>query len=272
MLPDHSGAEPDAPWSFREETRCCTFEPIVPTSWWGVRFARGGVSAEKVRARLQGEGVTALGISPSPAFRARYEARRALGFGRDVSLRCPYFVGGEHACGIWNDRSSTCRTWFCKHEEGVAGAMRWWHLDEATTMLERELALFCLRKARAPRAGASTDELITWFIACAARIDAFDAAADVASINLRPLLQPRAALARQALQPSPSTLPLPNAIEPSVSEVFEEGDEVRVVGYSTYDSVVAPRAIFCVSRPSRWRSRLASDTTRGGRATRRRSQ
>src|SRR5690349_6644294 len=102
------------PWSFRADTRCCTYHPFLASFRAGAALGRGGDGAARVMALIADPaGMSALGIGPDAARAARQ--RDGGGFGNDLTLRCPFWVGGEHACGVWHDRPPTCRGWFCKH-------------------------------------------------------------------------------------------------------------------------------------------------------------
>jgi hypothetical protein len=265
--------EAPAPWSFSAETRCCTAHPSLANFLVGRALARGEPSRGAIERRLaEPGGVTAWGIDAPPGFDARYRATVDAGFGRDPTLRCPYWIGGEASCGVWHDRSSTCRTWFCRHDDGVLGAARWSRASFLGSALESGVAGILVargvRAGRAPEAasdGAGSDGAASawpaWFAWCAdeaERLGADDLAPLAAAVaprraDLVPLRRPRR--------------PLPEILEPAVSELVPiataagEGD-VLLTGYSTFDPVRAPRAVFALlarldgSTP--WRDALAA--------------
>src|SRR5690606_13280506 len=134
----------------------------------------GGAGVERVHTRLRERaGVSAWGIRPPrPAPRPLDLEQR---FGRDPALRCPFWVGGALACGIWADRTGSCRTWFCRHEQGLHGASRWWRRGDVLAALESRLGAFLVTEAAEaagsaggpPAAGAPIPALLAWYEQCA---------------------------------------------------------------------------------------------------------
>jgi hypothetical protein len=251
------GEAPDA-WAFTKDTRCCTAHPNLPNWLVGRALARGGTGRTKIVERLGDlRGVTARGIwwpeEYERAFRVGEETGR---FGRDVAMRCPYWVGGDDACGIWRDRNAMCRAWYCKHERGLAGGIAWHRADVVVTTLEMRLADLLIARGTPP-AEATADAWIAWFAWCAREADTLDAAA------LAPLVTREIAEARDELvqlkRPRP---PMPDIVETSVSELGAFGDEVLLSGYSPYDGVRAPRDVFRflakLRRGSSWQRALAA--------------
>jgi hypothetical protein len=66
-----------------------------------------------------------------------------MGFGRDLSLRCPYHVDATPqsgpGCGIWRHRQSMCTTWFCKFTRGEVGKTFWADLHKLLVRVEHSL-------------------------------------------------------------------------------------------------------------------------------------
>jgi hypothetical protein len=86
--------------------------------------------------------VTPLGLTPTRRERATYWrtwSGRRIGTTREP--RCPHVTA--KGCGIWQSRNATCATFFCLHEDGDAGRRFWATLDDALTVIERELARWC---------------------------------------------------------------------------------------------------------------------------------
>jgi hypothetical protein len=248
------------PWSFHADTKCCTVHPRHANWLIGRSLRRSGVARDVVIARLATrDGVTALGIDAPDALAARYRATIDVAFGRDVTLRCPYYVGGEHACGVWHDRSSTCRTWFCRYDGGLGGAVAWSRAGALIDVLELRVARWCAATGVAPDPGADDAAWIAWFEACAERVDTIDDATALAIAS--DLLPVRAELVQIRTDVRPRAAALPGVLVPNISEVARDGDDVWIAGYSTFDAVRAPATIFELlsrldGRP--WRDALAA--------------
>jgi len=241
MVPARSGAAPERPWAFDAEVRCCTYHPALPSFLAGAALHRGGGGAAAVRARLADPaGVSAWGIYPPEPLARRYRETREGGFGRDPGMRCPYFAGGELSCGIWPDRPGVCRTWFCRHDHGLAGALVWSALERALWQVENRLAFRLIEVGRPPADGATAVAWEAWYRWCAQRADAVDDG-DLAALASAELDAARGELRRLH---AARRRPLPARLVPAVGEVTPQGDQVRLSGYSSFDAVVAPRAVF----------------------------
>lgn len=249
------------PWSFTEDTRCCTAQPPLPNFLAGRALRRGGQSREVVLARIAArDGVSAWGIDPADAELARHETEGAERFGRDPTLRCPYWVGGAESCGIWHDRTSTCRTWFCKHEEGLAGAVAWSRVHQVVGNVESHLAIWAIERGDPPGDGAEVAAWAAWFERAAALVDAARPA-DLAPLATPGLRRYRAELGGFVAARRLRRLPLPDVLVPSVTETARVGDDVLVTGYSSFDAVRAPASVFALlaalDGTRRWRDVLA---------------
>ena len=276
MAPAVSGDGLDTPWSFHPDGRCCTFQPGLANFLAGRALRRGGRGAELIAARVaRRDGVSAWGIRPSAEWRETYLASADDRFGRDLSLRCHYWVGGDHACGIWHERPSTCRTWFCKHDHGLRGAAVWAQLQRLLAHCESVLANFCIVKGQAPLddsgaqgdpdhrenaglpapAGPAADEWLAWYRECAGRVDQLDAlsAEELARVlDLAPDASGDPALrdGRDDLvtlsrrRPDRSRGAVPEVVVPAVEGTWPEERGVRISGYSRYDTVIAPISLF----------------------------
>lgn len=135
--------------SFRPETKCCTYLPEL------ANFQVGGIlrdqdpasqeGRETVEERIsRGVGVTPLGLKQDRRFLALYGASRNA-FGRNLTLRCPHLLK-DGRCGVWQNRESTCATWFCKHRRGATGFAFWNALRGLLKSVEQSLALWCVLK------------------------------------------------------------------------------------------------------------------------------
>ncbi len=241
MMAERAGEPEGSLWVFHPQGRCCTFHPSTANFYAGRALRDGGTSARVMRARIEtGVGVTAWGIRPSPEWREHYTKVAGERFGRDPSLRCPYWVGGDLACGIWQARSSICRTWFCKHEEGLQGAAVWAQVQRVLAHIESLLADFCIAVGSPPTPPVSSPQWLRWFEFCADRVDRAgddevaalaDSALNTGRVDLR------------TLQGRPARV-LPDIVVPSVAEFWHEERGVRLSGYSSFDSIVAPKSIF----------------------------
>lgn len=256
MVPARIEDDPGGSWAFAGDLRCCTHHPALPNYLAGHALRRGGASAERVRARLEDRaGVSAWGIRPPrpPVRPIELEQR----FGRDPELRCPFWVGGALACGIWPERTGSCRTWFCKHEDGLAGAERWWRMGDVLGALEARLGDFCAAQGIPPSGDAPIDALLDWYVWCAGRVDRFDAG-DAERVDLEGLEAPRRDLVQLRAR-APRTMPA--VLVPAVSDLREDARGVRIAGYSTYDAILAPHAALAfLSRldgARTWREALA---------------
>lgn len=238
MLPAHLGA--GHPWAFHEDTRCCTYHPEVPNFLAGRALARGGASAEAIRARLGDlSGVSAWGIVPSERYRASRAATR-LGFGRDLAMRCPFWVGGLHSCGIWKDRTSVCRTWFCKNEHGAVSMGRWTALRRVLIEVERVLAELGAATG-APHEDASAADWEAFFRGCAERVDRLGAE-ELGALGGERLRSLRRELDAAMGLPDPS---LPEVVVPVVRGSVRTRRGLGLEGISHYDGIdVDARVVF----------------------------
>lgn len=220
---------------FSAETRCCTYHPRLWNWQAGRALRREGPGSDKLRARIEaGSGVDATGVAPPAGWRERYFSPR-MAFGRDVSMRCPYWVGGTESCGIWRDRNATCRTWFCRHDDGPAGQRAWSALRAALDVAEGHLADRCLRELAPPRAPASAAVWASWFVACAAHVDTLTEAAPPEA------LADRRAVARDALAALGG--PMPDRLIPAVRDQDADDERLWLIGYSRYDPFPAPPGV-----------------------------
>ncbi len=232
------------PWGFAAETRCCTYHPSVANYAVGRALGRDPATAARIRQRLADRaGVSATGIEPPPARDRLYQLGGAGTFGRDVGLRCPFWVGGEHSCGIWRDRPATCRVWFCKHDDGLGAAVTWSQLGILVSEAESRIArLLCERGQPPAGADVDVDTWAAWFRWCAAEVERLGPD-DLAALASPAMVERRAAL--RALRDRPARR-LSSVLVPTLTEWVRDGDRVWLTGYSTYDAVAAPTAVFAL--------------------------
>ncbi|HUH05031.1 MAG TPA: hypothetical protein VML75_23700 [Kofleriaceae bacterium] len=245
--------------TFAAESRCCTYHPAMANFLVGRALERGGAGAARVRERLRDlDGVSAWGIYPRRDEHRRYVATREVAFGNDSSMRCPYWVGGAESCGVWLDRPSACRTWFCKHEGGAPGALLWQAVEAAIWQVENRLAFHLGKDPRAPvSADADAGAFEAWFRACAARLDAIDPG----ELAHQTITAARTELRARAVR---ATRPMPEVLVPSVGEVRDHPTDrprLLVIGYSSFDPAVAPpglyEALARMDGATSWRAAIA---------------
>jgi hypothetical protein len=247
-------------WSFAHEVRCCTAHPNLANFLVGRAVRRGDPGRALVVRRLaEPEGVSARGVWWPEAYERRYRERiDAGGFGNDLALRCPYHVGAEEGCGIWQDRNAMCRAWYCKHERGHDGGITWHRADVLVTAIEERLADLLVARGAPPAAPASIDAWLAWFAWCADEVDRL-APADVAPILPRDVGEHRAELVQLRRR---GGAPLPDVVVPAITDLTTVGDEVLVSGYSSFDAVRAPHALFSLIAKldgrTPWRAALAA--------------
>jgi hypothetical protein len=237
LLPDALGT--GHPWAFHPDTRCCTYHPELPNYLAGQALERGDAGAEVVRARLRDRsGVSAWGIKPSDAFRAS-RAATVVGFGRDPAMRCPFYVGGQYTCGIWKDRNAVCRTWFCRHDEGVMGLARWTALRRTLTAVEKILAEFCVTAGQPPdtaSGGHGDIELSAWeawYVWCARRVTAMTDA-ELSGVSTDELSSLRRQMQTSLRLPSRH---IPEVVVPVIRGSKTTARGVALEGYSSYDGI-----------------------------------
>jgi hypothetical protein len=254
------------PFSMARDARCCTAQPNLANFLVG----RAGDSAV-MRARLANrDGVSAWGIRAVAGYDAEFPVRAKQGFGRDVGMRCPFWVGGDHACGVWLGRSARCRAFFCRHDRGLAGALSWSQAAGLGVAIEAAIAEhFVATLADPPADAATADELLAWYARCA---EAADGLADAAALDIvravppadpagppdRIVGSPRGTLITKLRRHGAA---IADVLVPAVSAVQHHGDRVLVAGYSTFDAVSAPASVFALlarlDGGTPWRTALA---------------
>ena len=201
-----------------------------------------GAGAAAVQGLLErGQEIGELGIEADPAWKAAYRHHGPSAFGQLESLRCPYWSGGAHACSIWLHRNATCRTWFCKHDDGPTGLALWRGLKDVLARLEFLVARRLSEGRTAPAETAPAEAWGRYYRGCAEDLAALgpggldDLAADPTLVRLREQLR-----ARHVARPTG----LPEVLGPALTEWHRDGDRTWLYGYSTYDEVEAPGDIF----------------------------
>lgn len=261
---------------FTAAARCCTYHPRLPNFLAGLALRRGGVGAQRLAARIeQREGVSAMGITPPDAWLRRWSNRTAEAFGRDEQLTCPYWVPGPLGCSIHEDRDTVCRTWHCRLTNGARSQAAWGALNVVLFSLEEQLARFCLdsRRVPLPADDASPDVFLSFYLACAQRLDHLDDA-EVIALRTPRLLGQLSSVSAHCVD---RDRPLPDIVEARIREVLrspgrEGGEEqIALVSWAPFDPVDVPPWIFeLLSRfdgVRTWRDALDETRTAGFPAT-----
>ena len=254
------------PFSMADDARCCTAQPDL------ANFLVGRViTSDLVRARIQNrDGVSAWGIRATAGYDDAFQARSLTGFGRDVDLRCPMWVGGDHACGIWEGRSARCRAFFCRHEHGASAQLAYSQAAGLGVVIEATIAAYLVDALGGIASDAPDAELLAWFARCAAAVDALDDAAVTEIVRRVPPIaeapvrdripeSPRGRLIAKLRVHRPA---IAQRLVPAVSAAHDAGDGVWLAGYSTFDAVRAPPSIFALlsrlDSATPWRDALAA--------------
>ncbi|MCB9668797.1 MAG: hypothetical protein H6734_04940 [Alphaproteobacteria bacterium] len=226
---------------FDPAVRCCTYHPSLPGFLVGRALRRADTGSERVLARLEDpDGRTGWGVRAPRAWQREYRRDREVAFGRRVSWRCPYWVEGPLSCSIWRDRNAVCRTWHCKHDDGLPGHRLWVVVRGLMHAVEDALARLCEARLGAPDPDAPVEVWAGYYLACAELVDRLEAE-DLLALEDPELLSLRARVreVHGALHGE-----VPDVVAPQVAEVREHPDGVELVGYSPWNPVVLPRSVF----------------------------
>ncbi len=240
LTPERSGGRLAQPWAFHPDARCCTFNPHLPNFLAGGALGRGGDAERVVRTRLADPiGVHPEGIFAPPSYRERYVNGGPMLFGHDVSMRCPYWVGGAFACGVWQERPHPCRSWHCRHEHGEPTRLWWRGISKALAAVEDAISRYCVAQAEPPPPGAPVEAWVRWYLDCAERVAALTPEA------LDVIREEKVQRARQAIAAGrPPVPPLPDLVVACLRGMERDGDVVWILGYSSYDVLRLPPTVF----------------------------
>jgi hypothetical protein len=245
--------------SFRPDTKCCTFYPVLPNFLVGRLL-----DVPSIAARIDaGVGATPLGLEAPAAYRAVYGAAAST-FGRARSMRCPHYLEDGGLCAIWDHRNATCSTWFCKHVRGAVGDRFWRAIGSFLHILEVELSLLCVERLGLDPGGVLAVEPSrptaaeldasgepdpgkrwgTWvgrerelYRACAELVAPMTLAEILAAIGPRARLAGRVAGARFA---DLRDTRVPERVTLGLVQIRRHGDAARVTAYRPYDPIEIP--------------------------------
>jgi Fe-S-cluster containining protein len=125
--------------------KCCTFFPFVPNFLLGAILKSNLPGRTRIENEIQkivlGESIySPLGLLPSITYQKRFHSKQPDGYGNDESLLCPHYVKSTGGCGIWSERPSPCRSFYCESSYGLAGSEFWAKFEKFVSLLELTLA------------------------------------------------------------------------------------------------------------------------------------
>ena len=131
MCPPKDAPAPSADVTyFRPDTKCCTFEPRLPSYLVGAILADERPDMAEGRRRIRAKIASRVGVTPQwvapPAKReVLFNAAWRNAFGRSLLLLCPYYEREGGLCTIWRHREAVCSTFFCKYDAAADGEIFW---------------------------------------------------------------------------------------------------------------------------------------------------
>jgi Fe-S-cluster containining protein len=133
---------------FRQETKCCTYQPSVPNYLIGALLSDTrpelGEGQKRVRAHIKTRiGITPQWVGPSAKYEVLYDASMRTSFGRNLPLKCTYYDDGK--CTIWKHRETICSTFFCKFSSGALASNFWKALKDYLCYMEGVLARWSMQ-------------------------------------------------------------------------------------------------------------------------------
>jgi Fe-S-cluster containining protein len=229
---------------FPARARCCTYHPELPAYAAGRALRRGGLGAERIRARLADpDGIEADGIHAWAEYKRRYQDD-AIPFGHEESMSCPFWSAEApegRGCSIHLDREAICRTWHCRIEGGGRGHATWVALKALFRCIEDTLVTECLSAGTPPAAGSPPAEWERWYLWCASHVDELAEPAHVERLKGERLAGLIAQIQRLADE---RDQPLPAVLIPTIGDWKVHDTGVTLSSWSTYDPFEAPLWIF----------------------------
>jgi hypothetical protein len=236
MAAPESGPTKQRP--FAAKAACCTYQPVITNYQLGSALVRGGVGADRVRARLrrQPQSVHTIGITTPADLKELYSPES---FGQDPHLTCPFWVPGPKSCSVWADRNGVCRTWHCLTTAGGRSTKLWDVLRELLTYIERSLAMWLADHVDAPNPDHThpTEAWESWFVNCHQRLEsASDAELSAVDFPERQGLEVALQVYLEIAAAS-----LPDVVRPMIRNFDPHPDGFNVSGYNPWDQVLVPR-------------------------------
>lgn len=152
MCPPKDAPPPTADVTyFRPDAKCCTFEPRLPSYLVGAILADERPDMAEGRRRVRAKIAAKIGATPRwlapPAKReVLMSAAWRNGFGRSLTLLCPYFEREGGLCTVWRHREAVCSTFFCKYDAAADGEHFWKSVRSLVGYVERVLSLHVTRE------------------------------------------------------------------------------------------------------------------------------
>jgi Fe-S-cluster containining protein len=127
---------------FHPTSRCCSYIPRIPNFLLG--FALMDDATRELARNFVGSGYTIPeGSQVSPL-----QMEQSLGFLSGQlphgTVVCPLLDGSSGKCRVYAFRNGVCSTFFCRHDQGEAGAEFWESLTDLVTQVETALAQWAL--------------------------------------------------------------------------------------------------------------------------------
>jgi hypothetical protein len=271
--------------TFSPDAKCCTYVPYLANFVAGRSLLGPGHASVAARIARRA-GVTPLALGMSYAEVQRVAGARTQ-FGRSPVVVCPHFDQDTKGCGIWETRNAVCSTWFCKHDRGAVSLRFWQAVRDLLMAAEERVGKHCLTHGGLPdeqvsavlahRAGiqaaialANAAEAVPdatidgdtaqgyeamwgdwagreedWFRATAEIAAAIEPAEFIALMADVPQLAQAVADRWRDL----NTHDVPDRLRFNPGDGSEATPEVlRLVGYSPFDPVILPGALFAELR------------------------
>ena len=243
MVPPNGQVDPLPDGYFHPDGRCCTYHPTLPNYLAGRILKDGGRGARLIKKRMeQRERVSEQGIRIAAERNEVYNKKAHGLFGRELSFRCPYWVGGDYACGIWVNREAVCRTWHCRHQKGPLGMALWKATRALLFWSQNQLRNYCVRRGNGPPVTSTVNEMAAWYKWCADEVDRAepDELVTMRDGALAGLLVELFATVEAHEQP------MAEHIGPAVRSFWRKDGYIEFDGYSPYDMVQAPASSFAL--------------------------
>ena len=231
-------------WHFHENTRCCTFYPVLYNWQLGQILKSNHPEAISLlrREMEQERTFNSLRFYPPDSYAEKQkELQYPIAFGKKEELLCPFYVTSTNRCGIWAHRNSICRAWYCMHTEGGRALGFWNTLRMLANYYEKKLGEWCIHTGEHPsQSPPRLEEHLPWYIQCAERVEniseeeAMKLRTPVVEEILENLLKYYTQLHQE----------MPDILRSSISK-FERTEKHAVLfGYSEYAPILAPKSIF----------------------------